>query len=448
LIINFLNQFSFMNKRSAILATLLLTIAAALPAQPPTPAPVQRGSVLILGATAHLGNGKALPNSAIAFEGDKLTLVADATTIRLDRTKFAKIFDATGKHVYPGFIATNSRLGLVEVEAVRSTQDFAEIGSYNPNARSIIAYNTDSDIQPTVRSNGVLLAQVVPTGGVISGTSSVVQLDAWNWEDAAVRTDDGIHLNWPTPQPRRRFGPPGRAAGEEPENAYDKNVAEIRRFLNEAKAYCQNAAPETKNPRFEAMRGIFEGKQNLYIHTGNARTMQESVLLSEQLGLRVVLVGASDAWLITDFLREHRVPVILDQTQRLPSRDDEDVDQPFKTPAALHAAGIPFVLAGEAAWQQRNLPFQAGQAIGFGLPYEAAVQALTLSPAAIMGIGNTAGSLEVGKDATLFVSEGDALDMRTNRVTAAFIQGREISLDNKQKILQRRFEEKYKGDKK
>jgi hypothetical protein len=204
LIINFLNQFSFMNKRSAILATLLLTIAAVLPAQPPTPAPAQRGSVLILGATAHLGNGKALPNSAIAFEGDKLTLVADASTIRLDRTKFAKIFDATGKHVYPGFIATNSRLGLVEVEAVRATQDFAEIGAYNPNARSIIAYNTDSDIQPTVRSNGVLLAQVVPTGGVISGTSSVVQLDAWNWEDAAVRTDDGIHLNWPTPQPRRR----------------------------------------------------------------------------------------------------------------------------------------------------------------------------------------------------------------------------------------------------
>lgn len=429
-----------------LLCLSALILVAALPAQPPTPAPPQRGAVLILGATAHLGNGQVLSNSAIAFENGKLTLVADAATIRLDRTKFAKIFDATGKHVYPGFIATNSRLGLVEVEAVRATQDFAEIGAYNPNARSIIAYNTDSDIQPTVRSNGVLLAQVVPSGGVISGASSVVQLDAWNWEDASLRTDDGVHLNWPAPQPRRRFGPPGRTPDQEPEgNAYDKNVEQIRRFFEEARAYCQNAAPETKNPRFEAMCGIFTGKQNLYIHTGNARTMQEAVLFAEQFGARPVLVGASDAWLVTDFLREHRVPVVLDQTQRLPGRDDEDIDQPFKTPAALHAAGIPFVLAGEAAWQQRNLPFQAGQAIGFGLPYEAAVQALTLSPAAIMGIGNTTGSLETGKDATLFISDGDALDMRTNRVTAAFIQGREISLDNKQKVLQRRFEEKYRN---
>jgi len=433
-----------MNKILPVLATLIL--ASSLPAQPPTPAPAQRGAVLILGATAHLGNGQALPNSAIAFEGGKLTLVADAATIRLDRTKFAKIFDATGKHVYPGFIATNSRLGLVEVEAVRATQDFTEIGAYNPNARSIIAYNTDSDIQPTVRSNGVLLAQVVPSGGVVSGTSSVVQLDAWNWEDAALRTDDGIHLNWPSPQPRRRFGPPARTPDQEPEaNAYDKSVSEIRRFFEEARAYCQTPAPDTKNPRFEAMRGIFDGKQNLYIRTGNARTMQEAVLFAEQFGARAVLVGAADAWLITDFLREHRIPVILDQTQRLPSRDDEDIDQPFKTPAALHAAGIPFVLAGEAAWQQRNLPFQAGQAIGFGLPYEAAVQAITLSPAAIMGIGNTVGSLETGKDATLFISEGDALDMRTNRVSAAFIQGREINLDNKQKVLYRRFEEKYRN---
>jgi imidazolonepropionase-like amidohydrolase len=154
-----------------LLCLSALILVAALPAQPPTPAPPQRGAVLILGATAHLGNGQVLPNSAIAFENGKLTLVADAATIRLDRSKFAKIFDATGKHVYPGFIATNSRLGLVEVEAVRATQDFSEIGAYNPNARSIIAYNTDSDIQPTVRSNGVLLAQVVPSGGVISGTS-------------------------------------------------------------------------------------------------------------------------------------------------------------------------------------------------------------------------------------------------------------------------------------
>lgn len=413
-------------------------------AQAPTPALPQSGAILILGATAHLGNGQAVPNSAIAFDKGKLTLVADATTIRLDRSKFARIFDASGKHVYPGFIAADSRLGLVEIEAVRSTQDFAETGSLNPNARAIVAYNTDSDVPPTVRSNGVLQAQVVPAGGLLSGSSAVVQLDAWNWEDAVIRADDGVHLNWPARQPRRRFGPPGRNQDQSAENSYDKTLESLHRFFDEAKAYAQKPAPEVKNPRFEAMRGVFEGKQNLYIHTGEAKTMEEAILFAEQYGARPVLVGASDAWMITDFLKAHQAAILLAGPQRLPAREDEDYDQPYKTAAALHQSGIAFAITGNGSWQQRNLPFEAGQAVGFGLPYEAAVQAITLSPAAIMGIGGHTGSLEVGKDATLFISEGDALDMRTCQVTAAFIQGREISLDNKQKQLYRRFEEKYK----
>lgn len=413
-------------------------------AQSPTPAPPQSGAILILGATAHLGNGQALANSAIAFENGKLTLVADATTIRLDRSKYAKIFDAAGKHVYPGFIAVESRLGLVEIEAVRATQDFAESGALNPNARAIVAYNTDSDVLPTVRSNGVLQAQIVPASGLLSGSSAVVQLDAWNWEDATVRADDGIHLNWPSRQPRRRFGPPARRGPEErPEDQYNKSLEALNRFFGEAKAYSQNPAPGEKNPRFESMRGLFDRSQNLYIHTGDAKTMQEAVLFAEQYGVRPVLVGAADAWMITDFLKAHQVAVFLDEPQRLPAREDEDYDQPYKTAAALHEAGIPFALSGNGSWRQRNLPFEAGQAVGAGLPYEAAVQAITLSPAAIMGIGGVTGSLETGKDATLFISEGDVFDMRGCQVTAAFIQGREISLDNKQKVLYRRFEEKY-----
>ncbi len=430
--------------KHVILVPISLFITTLLPAQSPTPAPPQTGAVLILGATAHLGNGQALPNSAIAFEKGKLTLVADATTIRLDRSKFAKIFDAAGKHVYPGFIAADSRLGLVEIDAVRATQDFSEVGTFNPNARAIVAYNTDSDVQPTVRSNGVLQAQIVPTGGTLSGSSAVVQLDAWNWEDATIRADDGQHLNWPSRQPRRRFGPPAANLEPQPENQYDKNIEELNRFFGEAKAYCQKPAPETKNPRFEAMRDLFAGKQNLYIRTGEAKSMQEAVLFAEKYGARPVLAGASDAWLITDFLRAHQVPVLLAEPQRLPAREDDDYDQPYKTALALHQAGIPFALAGNGGWRQRNLPFEAGQAVAFGLPYEAAVQAITLSPAAIMGIGTSTGSLETGKDATLFISEGDALDMRGCNVTAAFIQGREINLDNKQKELYRKFEEKYK----
>lgn len=425
-----------------LLLSLSFFAGATLFAQVPTPAPAQKEAILIIGATAHLGNGQVIENSAIGFDNGKLTLVADATTIRIDRTKYGKIYDAAGKHVYPGFIAPNTRLGLVEIDAARPTQDFSETGALNPNVRSIIAYNTDSEVTPTVRSNGVLLAQVSPTGGTVSGTSSIVQLDAWNWEDASYRADDGIHLNWPALRSWSGWqtGSPEMKKNEQ----YDKDVLALRQFFDEARAYAQAPVVATKNPRFEAMRGLWDKKQNLFVHTDNAKTIQEAVLFAESYGLRTVLVGASDAWLVADFLKAREVPVILGRTQRLPSREDEDVDQPFKTPALLHEKGVLFAFSMDGAWQQRNLAFQAGQAAGYGLPKEAALSALTLHTAKILQIDKTCGSLETGKDATLFISEGDALDMRTCKVTAAFIQGREINLDNKQKRLQRRFEEKYK----
>jgi len=420
--------------------SLLLSLPAL--AQIPVPATAQSGSVLILGATAHLGNGSVIANSAIGFEGGKLTLVADATTIRLDRSKFATVYEATGKQVYPGFIAPNTNLGLAEIEAAKATIDYADIGQYNPNLRSIVAYNTDSEVIPTVRSNGVLLAQVTPQGGTISGSSSVVQLDAWNWEDAAYRKDEGIHLNWPQ---MRTFGGWETGTPEMKKNdQYEKDVQALRRFFEEARAYAMQPAPEVKNLRFEAMRSLFDQKSTLYLHTDNVKTIQESVLFAESFGFRKVLVGANDVWLVADFLKAHQVPVILNKTQSLPNREDEAVDQTFKTAALLQEKGILFAFSNAGFWQQRNLPFQAGQAVGFGLPKEAAVSAITLNTAKILGIDQTCGSLETGKDATLFISEGDALDMRGCRVTAAFIQGRAINLDNKHKQLNQRFEQKYK----
>lgn len=411
-------------------------------AQLPVPAPPQKAPILILGATAHIGNGTVIKNSAIAFENGKLSLVADATSIRIDRTKFGKIFDAAGKHVYPGFIASNTRLGLSDIEAVRATNDYADAGSFNPNLRVIVAYNTDSDILPTVRNNGILLAQVAPEGGLVSGTSSVVQLDAWNWEDAALRADEGIHLNWPA---LRSFGGFESGAPEMRKNEqYDKEVSSLRRNFEEARAYAQNPAPNPVNLKLEAMRGLFDKKQQLFIHTDHVRTIQEAVLFAESFGITPVLVGGDDSWMIADFLKTHNVPVILGRTQRIPSREDEDYDQPYKTAAALQAKGVLFTFGEVGTWRQRNLGFEAGQAVGFGLPYEAAVSALTLNAAKILHIDQQAGSLEAGKDATLFISEGDPLDMRSAKVVAAFIAGRELSLDDKHRQLSRRFEEKYK----
>lgn len=429
------------------LISVFMLLPVCLSAQRPAPAPARQGSVLILGATAHLGDGRVIENSAIAFENGKITLVADASAMRIDRSRYGMTYDAVGKQVYPGFIAPDSRLGLVEVEAVRATQDFAETGTLNPNARAIIAYNTDSEVIPTVRSNGVLLAQVSPVGGRISGTSSVVHLDAWNWEDAAVRTDDGVHLNWPTPRPpqfdQRRA--PALESEEKPElrDPYLDQIDELERFFREAQAYAATEKPAAQNLRFESMRGLFGKTRALYLHANDARAIQEAVLFAEKFGVMPVIVGGNDAPLVGSFLKMHNVPVILNKPQRLPAREDEAVDQPYTAPADLYKQGVLFCLSEEGGWRQRNLPFQAGQAVGYGLPYEAAVAAITLNAARILGVADRCGSLEAGKDATLFICEGDALDMRTNQVIAAFIQGRSIDLSNKHKVLYQNYESKY-----
>ena len=405
-----------------------------------TPAPEQSQPILITGATAHLGNGRVIENSVIGFENGKITVVNKAS-IPMGGTKNWQKIDASGKHIYPGLIAPNSQIGLIEIGAVRATRDAKEVGSINPNLRSIVAYNTDSKVTPTVRSNGILLAQVVPTGGSISGTSSVVELDGWNWEDAAYKLDDGVHLNWPSMMTRTgwREGNPRRVKNKK----YGEEISEIKQFLAEAQAYCQQSAVEDTNLKLAAMCGLFDQSSTLFIHVDDAEGITTAIPFKKEYGVEIVIVGGRDSYRAADLLATHKIPVILYQTQSLPYHHDDDVDQPFKTPNALHEAGVLFAIGGEGYWQQRNLPFQAGQAVGFGLPKEVAIQAMTQNPATILGINKTVGTLEKGKDATLIISTGDVMDMRTSNIERAFIRGKDISLDNKQKALYRKFKEKY-----
>lgn len=417
---------------------LLFFFGQDLLAQVPMPAEAQLRPTYIVGATAHLGNGKVIENSIIAFEEGKLTIVSSPENLSKVNLSRYQIIQAQGKHVYPGFIAMDTQLGLVEIGQVRASRDDEEVGQLNPSVRSLIAYNTDSEVTPTVRSQGVLLAQVVPLGGRISGQSSVVQLDAWNWEDAAVKTDEGIHLNWPS---LYRFSFRQRSFSKN-EN-YDKQIQEIHDFFTEAQAYNQKPTHNRKNLKFEAMRGLFSENQHLYIHTNTAATISQAVVFAEKYGLSLVIVGGRDAWMVSSLLKEKGIPVILRETHNLPATADTDIDQPFKTPAHLQEAGVLFCLSSGDSWTLRNLAFQAGQAVGFGLEYENAISALTLNPAKILGIDDKVGSLEKGKDATLFVCEGDVLDMRTSKVTHAFINGRAIDLENKQKGLYEKFKAKY-----
>ena len=403
-----------------------------------TPAPNQTRGVLITGATIHVGDGTVIENGSIAFE--KGSIIAVGRELPAGLSNYQRI-DASGKHIYPGLIAANTQLGLREIDAVRATRDDQEVGDYNPNVRALIAYNTDSDVTPTVRSNGMLLAQVTPQGGRISGQSSIVELDGWNWEDAVFRADDGIHVNWP----RRwtRTGWWAEPGGVKKNEKYAEEVRNLKAFISEARAYTETDEPETPNLRFEAMRRVFTSDANVYVHVDLAKDISEAILFFQNFDIIPVIIGGRDSWMVTDLLRQYEVPVILRATQSLPATEDDHIDQPFKTPAQLQDAGVLFGFSGEGAWEQRNTVFQAGQAVPYGLSTEAALSGLTLNLAKIFKIDDRVGTLAVGKDATLLISEGDILDMRTSKVTEAFIQGKKIDLDNKQKSLYRKYQQKY-----
>lgn len=430
-----------------MLIAVIICKSSAIHAQHnPTPAPAQSKSVLIMNGTAHIGNGEVINNSVIGFSSGRITLVADAQTVRIDMTKFDTIINASGMHVYPGFIATNSTIGLHENDAVRAQDDVAEIGTFKPSVRSAIAYNTDSEIIPTVRSNGVLVGQIVPRGGTISGTSSVMQFDAWNWEDALIREDDGIHLNWPEVVHRHREK--GKVSVERVKT-YDQQRREIEIFFREAAAYSKSPKAGLTEMRYEAMRGLFNGSKTLYVHADHIQAIREAVAFKKELEIpRMVIVGGYDIVYAVDQLVAADIAVMFRRIHSLPQYDEDDVNLPFKLPAKLHQAGVSFCFQNSGDMERmglRNLPFHAGTAVAHGLPYEEAVRALTLTPAKILGVADRLGSLEVGKDATLFISSGDALDMRTNNLQAAFINGRKISLRSKQTDLYEKYKRKYSG---
>ena len=424
--------------------SLLTTLAAQ--AQVPVPAAPQTRPVLITGATLHVGNGTSIAGAALAFDKGRLTYAGPASGFTADRAGFETI-DASGQHLYPGLILPNSTLGLTEVSAVRATVDEREVGTLNPHVRSVIAYNTDADLLPTVRLNGVLLVQTTPRGGLLSGQSSVMQLDAWNWQDATVRADDGQHLNWP-PLVLKLNPNEDQAALEKRQTARVAQLRELEQLLTEAAAYRQlPAAGRPENLRLAALAGIFDGSKTLYLHADYGKEIIESVRFAKRLGAqKVAVVGARDAWMVLDFLKQNDVAVVLSRVHALPRRDADDYDQPYKLPAQLQAAGIRYCLDYEGSMEtagSRNLAFVAGTAVAYGLTQEQALTAITLSPARILGLDKDYGSLEAGKSATFVLSRGDLLDMRTNAVTRAFIDGRQISLESKQTYLEKKFRGKY-----
>jgi imidazolonepropionase-like amidohydrolase len=407
------------------------------------PSAKQTKSVLISNATAHLGNGQIIENSLIGFSNGKIDLITDASTSKIDATKYDIKIDGTNKQAYPGFIAPNSTLGLVEIDAVKASSDENEIGNMIPNVKSLPAYNAESKVSQTAVANGILTAQITPRGGRISGTSSVVQLNAWNWKDAVVKENDGIHVNFPSNFKKGRRAENGVI---EINKDYNEQLQELKAFFVKSNAYNLEKSKE-RNVTLEASKGLFDGSQKLYIHADEEKQIIDAIELFTALKInKLVIVGGYEANKIAEFLAEKNIPVLLKRVHDMPVLDEDAVDLPFKLANELVKKGVLVGLENSGDMERmntRNLPFLAGTCAAYGLDKEIALQLITSNTAKILGIDSFCGTLEVGKDATLFLSEGDALDMRTNKLQETFIQGRLIDLKNHQSELNEIYKKKY-----
>jgi imidazolonepropionase-like amidohydrolase len=405
---------------------------------------VQAETVVLQGGTVHPVSGPDLPSATVVLADGRIAAVGAGVTA----PPGARVVDVTGKHVYPTLIDANTVLGLVEIGSVRGTVDVSETGDFNPNARAEVALNADSELLPVTRAGGVLVAMTCPRGGLVAGTAAVFQLDGWNWEDMTLRAPVGLLVNWPAMRVDRDPGAEPPTA--EQLKTRDEKLRRLRDLFADARAYQQAHGAEgersvpahDRDPRWEAMIPVLEGKIPVLVAARDAVQIHAALRWADEEKVRIVLLAGGDAGKLAEELARRQVPVILDPTLALPLRRWEPYDEPYTIAARLHAAGVKFCFStggtsGDAA-NVRNLPIEAAAAVGYGLPREAALRAVTLSSAEILGLGARLGSIEVGKDATLLVTDGDLLDIRTH-VVGAFIAGREISLENRQSRLWKKY---------
>lgn len=437
-----------MKRFSLIIATACSTCALATPNVPP---PAQRQALILSGATLHTVSGAVIPNGRMLIDKGRIVAIGDQGAVP-DQAGVT-VVNLIGKHVYPGFIAANTTLGLVEVSAVRATIDTNEVGAVNPNSRALIAVNADSDLIPVARANGVLAAHTMPranAAGLIAGTSALIQLDGWTWEDMGIVPEVGLNVVLPG----MRFNPalypnlpPQRL--EEMQRLSSQRLKVLEDALESASAYAKARAADASLPvdsRWEAMTAVVMGKRPVFISAQELPQIRYALGLAERFKLKIIIVGGMDAWRIADLLRERDVPVIISGMHRVPMRRGDDVDGPFKLAAQLFQAGVKFCIARGGsnfdAAMERSLPYEAATAVAHGLPRDQALKAITLYPAEILGAADRLGSLAVGKLASFSVTDGDPLDIRT-RVERVFIQGRELPLVDRQTGLRDKYQQKY-----
>ena len=405
------------------------------------PGAPQTQPIAIVGGLIHTVDGADIDRGSVLFDAGKIVSVGLKVVI----PKNAKTIDATGKHVYPGLFESMSDIGLREINAVDATVDHTEYGDRNPNARSWVAVNPDSELIPVARSNGVLTALTAPRGNWLRGQSAVIHLDGWTAAEMTLRAPAGLYVNWRTMQPS------GDDANQRATKREEK-LLELDALLDEARRYgdAREARPESTptDMRLESLLLVTQGRLPIIAEANRQSVIESAVTYAENQKLAVIIYGGYDAADCADLLAKYNVPVIIAGIYRLPLRRHDVYDAAFTLPERLKRAGVQYAIAGSGAGSPGgaahagNLPYHAAAAVAFGLPRQDAVRAITLSPAEILGVEKRIGSITVGKDATLLITDGDILETQSH-VTTAFIQGREVDLGSRHKTLYEKYKRKY-----
>lgn len=412
-------------------------------------------TVLLNNAIVHTISGGTITNGGVLINGGKIESVVDGK--HPAGVAANKTIDLHGQHLYPGMIALDSGLGLMEIDAVRATLDTTEVGEYTPDVESWIAINPDSELIPVSRANGMAYAEPVPQGGVVAGLSAVIALDGWTSEQMTIKRPAALHVYWPEmaldTRPKEEFKDPSKFKSlEDQAKEREAKLKALEDFFLEARAYARLKSTVTSNhksefavnPPWEAMLPIVHGEVPIMIHADDIRQIKAAAEWAKTNDFKIVLVGGRDAWKVAGLLATQKIPVIYEYTFNMPGHDYEAYDVNFSAPEVLRKAGVMVAFSGGSdgfhASNARNLPYHAAQSVAFGLAEGEALKGLTLYPAQLLHVDNRLGSIEPGKEATLFASDGDILDIRA-QVKRMWIAGHEVSLESRHT----RLYEKYKN---
>lgn len=401
---------------------ILPCLAGVAAASDQIPGAMPKGPVAIVGATIHPISGPPIKQGVVLFDQGKITEIGE----KIDVPKNAHVIKAVGKHVYPGMFEPYSRIGLTEISSVRASNDYRETGSLNPNVTAHVSVDPDGEIIPVTRSNGVLLTMTAPAGGLISGQSAVMQLDGWTYEGMTLLPRAGMIVAMDSEEEQER----------------------LASFFDEARHYHQGKKAKSQilhDSRLGAMDKVLEGTQPMIIHADRANDITRAIAFANQQKVKLVIFGGYDALKCRELMKEYDVPVIVSAVHRNPRRRDDSYDAAYSLAKRLQDAGIRFCISGyerSNSWNVRNLPYHAATAVAFGLSKDEAMRAITLSPAEILGVADCVGSLEQGKEATLFICDGDPLETAT-QIQSAWIAGKPVDLSNKQTMLYEKYQQKY-----